>query len=147
MLRYVLSELRVVILMLISLALETLVKINVEIICPECRKETFLRREPVYEGLKKVGEKLFCVSCGKPFKDESEVAFQQKAANKVFGEEDKPKQIKVFSDEEANVRNCRRCTHYVVNPFAQKCGLTGREVLATDQCWSFEEKKVKAAGE
>ncbi len=122
---------------------------NVEIICTACNKETFLRREPVYEGLKKVGEKLFCVSCGSPFNDESEVSFKKKAASSVFSEADKPKQIKVFSSDEANVRNCRRCMHYVVNPFAQKCGLTGRDVLATDQCWSFEVKPVqeKADGE
>ena len=118
-------------------------KKKVEIICPACKKETLLRREPVYEGLKKIGENLFCISCGSPFKDESEVNFKQKAVNKVFSEADKPRQIKVFSDEEANVRNCRRCVHYVVNPFAQKCGLTGREVQATDQCWNFEEKKGK----
>jgi hypothetical protein len=128
-------------------------KKNVEIICPSCKKETFLRREPVYDGLKKTGEKLFCVSCGSPFQDESEVSFKQKPASKVFGDEDKPKLIKVFSDEEANVRNCRRCAHYVVNPFSQKCGRTGRAVQATDQCWDFEEKpkpeakKVESAGE
>lgn len=118
-------------------------KKNVEIICPACGKETFLRREPVYEGLKKTGEKLFCISCGSLFGDEAEVSFKQKAVSKVFGDDERPKQIKIFSDEEANVKNCRRCAHYVINPFTQKCGLTGREVQATDQCWDFEEKKVQ----
>ena len=37
---------------------------SLEIVCSKCGADTLLKREPVYEGFKKVGEKLTCASCG-----------------------------------------------------------------------------------
>lgn len=101
-------------------------------------------REPLYEGFKRVGEELRCAACGHRFASESEVPFKKSAAAKIFDESDRPKAARVFAENEAE-RICRRCAHYVVNPFVQWCGLHKREVEATDTCPSFERKPDRAA--
>jgi len=111
----------------------------VEIHCPSCQADTLLRREPRYEGFKKVGEKLFCASCRHEFASEAEVPFKQKRVPSVFSAADKPKHAEIFKGDEKG-RNCRHCKHFVVNPFIQRCGRHHREVQATDLCGDFEPK-------
>jgi predicted RNA-binding Zn-ribbon protein involved in translation (DUF1610 family) len=107
-----------------------------EIRCPACGGETLLRREPVYDGFRKTGEKLSCSECGHVFPDETQVPFIGIARPKVFSEGDRPAAVRVF-DEAEQRRCCRHCRHYVVNPFLQRCGLHHREVEATDLCDDF----------
>lgn len=114
--------------------------ISVEIVCESCGEETLLRREPVYEGLKKVGEKLFCTSCGHEYADEESISFKERKNPKVFDEDDAPKKLDIFNDDERE-KNCRHCEHYVVNPFKQRCGLHEKEVQATDLCFDFVKKE------
>ncbi|MFC1452903.1 hypothetical protein ACFLSJ_06115 [Verrucomicrobiota bacterium] len=109
---------------------------SVEIACAACGAETLLRREPVYEGFRKTGEKLLCASCGHEFASEEEVVFREAEAVRVFGEDDAPAHVDLFEEDEKG-RNCRHCRHYVVNPFVQRCGLHMREVAATDFCGDF----------
>ena len=112
---------------------------SVEIVCVACRQESLIKREPRYEGFKKVGETLTCASCGHEYASEAEVPFKQKAAPKVFDSSDAPRTIKVFRENEAE-RLCRHCRHFVVNPFLQRCGRSGKLVEATDTCRDFEKK-------
>jgi len=114
---------------------------SVEIVCTACGADTLVRREPVYEGFKKVGEKLLCASCGCEFADEESVPYKRaRKSPAVFSEADLSKHVDVFAGDEKH-RLCRYCQHYVVNPFTQRCGLHDRVVEATDTCPDFEEKK------
>ena len=124
-------------------------KAPVEIICSVCGAETFVRREPEYEGFVKTGEKLTCASCGHIYAGELEIQFKQKKSPAIFGETDKLKKPEIFGSEEIG-KNCRYCRHYVVNPFTQRCGLHNRIVQATDLCGDFikveEGEKEEGAG-
>ena len=111
----------------------------IEIVCAACGAEALLRREPVYEGLKKAGERLLCAACGHAYASEADVPFKQPKRVAVFTDADKPKAVEVF-DESDKQRNCRYCRHYIVNPFTQWCGRHHKEVQATDGCPQFERK-------
>lgn len=117
----------------------------VEIICPHCGAEAFLKREPVYEGFTKTGEELSCSACGFIFASEAEVPFKARsAAPKIFTEADRSETVKVFKEGE-NKSTCRYCANYVVNPFVQFCAHYKKEVQATDSCCRFSpvgEKKT-----
>ena len=114
-------------------------KSSLEIICTVCGAETFIKREPRYDGLTKVGERLLCASCGHEFACEDKVPYKEGKSVRVLGEEDLSKRVDVFSDDEKR-RNCRHCRHYVVNPFTQRCGLRHKAVEATDFCDDYESK-------
>lgn len=107
--------------------------------CQACGEESFLRREPVYDGFKKTGETLSCTGCGHEFAAESEIEFIKSAKPQIFSESDRSKKVKLFASDELG-RNCRHCKHYVVNPFVQRCGLHQVEVEATDCCPDFAAK-------
>jgi rubredoxin len=109
---------------------------RVEIVCSKCGADTLVKREPVYEGFRKVGERWVCTACGHVYDREGEVPFKETAAVGIFTDEDRPRRIDVFEAGEKN-RNCRHCRHYVVNPFTQRCGLHRRNVEATDLCDDF----------
>jgi len=112
---------------------------GLDIICSECGADAIVRREPVYEGFKKVGEQFKCSACGHIYESEAEVPFKEKKKVAVFDESDKARRIDVFDAEERG-RNCRYCDHYLVNPFTQRCALHFKEVQATDYCDDFEPK-------
>ena len=115
----------------------------IEIICPACGKDTLLKREIVYEGFKRTGEKLSCAACGHVFANETAVPFKIKEIVPGFGRQDLPPPPKVFGEQEVLEtvgRLCRHCAHYVVNPFLQRCGRSNREVEATDTCDQFTPK-------
>lgn len=110
---------------------------GVELICTNCGREAFLKREPVYEGFKKTGEVLSCSSCGFVFESEEAVRFKAKSvAPQIFTEADKSPDVKIFAKEE-NKAICRYCADYVVNPFVQFCARHKKEVQATDSCARF----------
>ena len=110
---------------------------RLQIVCSACGIETFLKREPIYEGLRKTGEKLACADCGHVFADESDVSFKDSAQPQIFTDADRSAKIEIFTSDDAE-RNCRHCCHYIVNPFIQRCGIHHREVQATDCCRDFE---------
>jgi ribosomal protein S27E len=117
---------------------------SIEIKCPSCGKETFLKREPVYTGLKKTGEELSCAACGFHFASEEDVPFREQAAGpKIFTDADRSEKVQVFSESEGG-RLCRYCADYVVNPFMQYCARHKREVQATDSCPEFSHAAEKA---
>lgn len=108
------------------------------ITCPACHNDTYLKREPVYEGFKKVGETLSCVDCGHVFENDDEAPEAKSPLASIFSDDDRPQKVNVFAEgEQAQI--CRYCTHYVVNPFAQRCDHHNRETEATDSCSDFEK--------
>ena len=113
--------------------------LSLEIVCVSCGKQSLVRREPVYDGFKKVGEVFVCVSCGHRYEQEADVPFKEQRAARVFTEADRTKAVDVFAGDEKG-RNCRHCVHYVVNPFVQRCGLHHRIVEATDCCGDFTRR-------
>jgi len=116
---------------------------TLEILCPACGQDTLLKRETLYEGFKRSGEKLSCAACGHLFPDEAAIPFKIKKTMPGFGLQDVPPPPKVFAEREvleAVGRLCRHCAHYVVNPFLQRCGRSHREVEATDTCDQFAPK-------
>ncbi|MBN2302647.1 MAG: hypothetical protein JXN60_09040 [Lentisphaerae bacterium] len=113
-----------------------------EIICSQCGADTFVRREPRYEGFSKVGENCVCVACGHVYENENDVPFKKKQQVSVFDADDVPVKIEIFKDNERH-RNCRYCKHYLVNPFTQRCGLHDKPVAATDYCDEFELKQTE----
>lgn len=116
----------------------------VEIRCGNCKKESFLRREAVYEGFSKVGERLFCAGCGFEFASEEEVPFLEKADTPaLFDASDRPEKLDLFEEEEGR-RICRHCAQYVVNPFTQFCARHKREVEATDSCENFQLRQEES---
>lgn len=120
-------------------------KASVEIICTQCGAEAFLKREPVYEGLKKNGETLSCSACGFVFSSEAAVRFKERGAvPEIFTAADRTEAVKVF-DEGENKRICRYCADYVINPFIQFCSRHKKEVQATDSCSSFAPGSEKPA--
>ncbi len=114
-------------------------KQSMAILCSACGADTFVRREPIYEGFSKTGETISCISCGHVFESEADVPFKDVGGPKIFSEADRSKAVEIFSSDEKG-RNCRHCCHYIVNPFVQRCGLHQMEVQASDLCDSFSAK-------
>ena len=113
---------------------------SMEIRCAVCHAVTLVRAEPVYEGFKKTGEAYICMGCGTRYASAEEAPFVHAAARpRVFTEADKPRAPAVFSDDERQ-RSCAWCSHFIVNPFSQRCGLSNKETQATDLCVRFEKK-------
>ncbi len=110
---------------------------SIEIICTECGVDALLRREPEYDGFKKVGDALFCSACGYQYASEEDVPFKVLHKAEVFTDADKSKTVDIFKEEELH-KNCRYCKHYVFNPFAQRCDLHKKFVEATDICDDFD---------
>lgn len=114
---------------------------SMEINCTACRKLTWVRKEPVYEGFKKVGEAYVCTGCGARYASAEETPFVRgQRRPQVFTESDKPEIPRIF-DESERQHSCGWCRHFVVNPFAQRCGLTNKETQATDLCVRFEKRE------
>ncbi len=114
-------------------------KQSMAMICPACNEDTFVRREPIYDGFRKAGETILCVSCGHVFSNEDEIPFKDTAGPTVFSDADRSKRVEIFRSDEKG-HNCRHCTHYIVNPFIQRCGLHETDVQATDLCDDFKPK-------
>jgi len=120
---------------------------SVEIICTACGADALLRREPIYEGFSKVGDRLLCSACGCEFEDEESVPYKEvRTGPAVFSDADRTEHVDVFAGDEKH-RLCRYCKHYVVNPFTQRCGFHNRIVEATDTCPDFDEQEEESMGE
>jgi rubredoxin len=94
-----------------------------KIFCPACRQESALKVEKIYHGLTPAGERKVCAFCGYEFADGEPEAIADRPPG--------------WTGDEELRKICRRCRHYVVNPFVEKCVLHSREVEATDTCPDF----------
>ena len=116
---------------------------KVEIICQNCKQETLLKREPIYNGFNKIGIKLSCTGCGIVFENEKDIMFKKSSTKKIiFTDEDYSKNVKIF-DKNENNELCRYCASYIVNPFTQYCSVHKKEVQATDSCDEFKKSSSK----
>jgi hypothetical protein len=116
---------------------------SLEIVCRSCGKDTLIRREPVFDGFRKTGERLLCASCGHVYGSETDVPFKAARRSNIFSEADKFRKVDVFSDADKG-HTCRHCKHYLVNPFTQRCGMHFKEVQATDSCSDFDAKSPRS---
>ena len=108
-----------------------------EISCTACGKRSMVRREPVYEGFRKVSEIVICVSCGQRYAKQNTIPWAEKMGGlALFSDADKAQAPQIFKAEERG-NSCRHCMHFVVNPFTERCGLHNRRVAATDICDDF----------
>ncbi|MFH1039069.1 MAG: hypothetical protein V1789_10435 [PVC group bacterium] len=94
-----------------------------KIFCPHCRQESAVRVVKKYDGFTPVGEVKTCAFCGREFGEEEPASIEERAPGWTRDGELK--------------KVCRRCRHYVINPFIQKCILRQKEVEATDTCADF----------
>jgi len=114
---------------------------NTEIRCAVCHAVTLVRAEPIYDGFKKTGEAFICTACGARYASAEETPFVPTSSRpSVFTDADKPLAPSVFADAERQ-HSCGWCTHFVVSPFSQRCGLSNKETQATDLCVRFEKKE------
>jgi len=119
----------------------------VEILCSQCGADTLLKREAVYDGFMKIGEKLTCSSCGFEFPSEADVPFKTRTQEpQLFTDADRSAPIEVFDDDE-NKRLCRYCANYIINPFTQFCSVHKKEVQATDTCNQFRPSEKNDAAD
>lgn len=94
-----------------------------KIFCPCCRQESAVKVVKKYDGFTLVGEMDTCAFCGYEFNEEEPEFINDHPPGWV---------------NDGNLKKiCRRCQHYVINPFVQKCVLHEREVEATDTCGDF----------
>jgi hypothetical protein len=110
--------------------------------CAACGQDSFLLRQPQYEGFTRTGETLLCAACGHVYAGEAEVPFLEKQTPVIFTEEDLSRDPNIFSSTEIE-HLCRHCAYYVVNPFMQWCGRHRREAEATGTCDQFETRLGK----
>ncbi len=116
-----------------------------EIACTACGRTALARIEPVYEGFKRIGEEVVCTACSHRYSGKDAAPFAAAPQQpRVFTEADKPRELKIFADDERR-KSCGWCAHFVISPFNQRCGITNREIQATDLCISFKPKP--AAGD
>lgn len=112
---------------------------KVELRCPACGRDSWLKRQTKYDGFTPIGEILSCALCAHVFDSEDEIEFKGSCKPKVFTKEDRPRPQTLFNDDETG-KMCRYCAEYVINPFLQRCGLHKCEVEATDTCPHFRPK-------
>ena len=114
-------------------------------VCPSCREDALFVTDAVYDGFRRIGETRRCTLCGHVIRDTGgRKVPPAKAASKAnplwdaFAKEDAPEASSLFDTEKETAKLCRKCAHYVVNPFTQRCMLHDREVEATDSCDQFD---------
>lgn len=108
--------------------------------CEKCHQETLFVSEPVYEGFKKIGESYRCSGCGALQASARTASANVDPLAALFGKDAAPEKISLFDVDAETACLCRKCAHYVIHPFTQRCGLHDREVSATDSCEQFEAK-------
>lgn len=116
-------------------------------VCPSCREDTLFITEAVYDGFHKTGETRRCSLCGDvvPVSEEKKTSGSRSPSRgnalwDAFAKEHPPSGPDLFDIEQETARLCRKCVHYVVNPFTQRCMLHDRVVEATDSCDQFDAK-------
>ncbi|MDF3128120.1 hypothetical protein P0Y35_02805 [Kiritimatiellaeota bacterium B1221] len=107
--------------------------------CDHCQQETLFIPEAVYEGVKKVGENLKCSGCGHLSAHKTAPAAKVDPLAALFGEDAEVEKVSLFDVDAETACLCRKCAHYVIHPFTQRCGLHDREVSATDSCDQWQK--------
>ena len=114
--------------------------------CPHCGEYAFFKEKKIYDdsfALK--GVKYICFLCGgeadiTPEKNTSKNSDSKldKLSEFLGGESVSKVSLDLACDE---VRFCCHCTHFIKHPFINRCGLTLKEVEATDSCGNFKAQE------
>jgi hypothetical protein len=115
-------------------------------VCPACGEDALFVTDSVYDGFRKIGETHRCTLCGHVIraagggKSASGKSSMPKANPlwDAFAKDETDTGPALFDVATETSRLCRKCKHYVVNPFTQRCMLHDKEVEATDSCEQFE---------
>lgn len=112
--------------------------------CPGCGEDTLFVSEAVYDGFRRTGEIHRCTACGHELRESGTAAGAvKKPAAKanplwdLFAAGEGEESPSLFDVEAETAALCRKCRHYVVHPFTQRCMLHDKEVAATDSCAQF----------
>lgn len=113
--------------------------------CNACGETGLFLHQAVYDGFTKVGDEKICAACGarQPSAPESTAARppqKPRLADLVFGTDPLPEKPSLTADA-SHLQICRRCLHYMVNPFTQRCAVHDQEVQALDSCPQFEMRE------
>ena len=119
--------------------------------CPQCKKETFLKKESVMDGWTKKGDVLKCASCGHVACELSEKTnsethssdpLKSSAAERfksILGVDDFEKKPVIDSSEE-ETRFCKDCIHLIPHPFILRCSRFNKDVNPMDDCPDFKKR-------
>lgn len=117
--------------------------------CPHCGKSSFLKKESLMDGWKKVGEVLKCASCGAavetlPAEKKADAPLEKTsktdALSALFGGIAVEKKENPLENTER--RFCRDCRHRVMNAFRIYCTHHEKDVNPMDDCPDFEKRDV-----
>ena len=119
--------------------------------CPHCGENSLLKEKKSFnDAFELCGCVLVCAFCGKEVKEQksSEKApgtqGKKSAADRLSqllgGEEVTKVSIAADADDK---RFCCYCAHYIKHPFMNRCGLTLKEIEATDRCENFKKKEAE----
>lgn len=117
-------------------------------VCPACRDEALFVTDAVYEGFRKIAETRRCTACGHVIRSGGganpaagpAAAPQANPLWDAFAKDERDDGPSLFNVDSETAKLCRKCRHYVVNPFTQRCMLHDRAVEATDSCDQFDPK-------
>jgi len=114
-------------------------------LCPQCGKNSFLKKESVLDGWKKVGDVLKCAACGavaEEIPSDTPSAPSAEAPKKsadalaaLLGGDDTVKVVNPLENEERKF--CRDCKFRVANAFRMYCSKHERDVNPMDDCPDF----------
>ena len=114
--------------------------------CPHCGEKSFVREKKNYDEafvLKK--SEFVCALCGRVLEGKepgrSAAAGKNSASDRLSALLGGEKVQKIsFAPEDGDGRFCLHCVNYIKHPFLNRCGLTLKEIQATDSCEHFEAK-------
>ena len=110
--------------------------------CPHCGEYAFFKEKKIYDdSFTLTGVKHICFLCGAEADIKAETGTGNSRGaldklSKLLGGETVGKVSLDLADDE--VRFCCHCTHYIKHPFMNRCGLTLKEIEATDSCENFK---------
>ena len=117
--------------------------------CPQCGKNSFLKKETVMDGWTKKGEVLRCAACGhlvcemKPEEngkpaDPLKSAAADRLKNLLGGEDFSRKPT--IKTEEAETHFCKDCAYLIPHPFLFRCSRFDKNVNPMDDCPEFQRR-------
>lgn len=116
--------------------------------CPHCGEKSFVREKKCFDDAFVLKKVLFvCALCGKPLEDKapnrSGVSGKNNAADRLSALLGGEKVQKIsFAPDASDGRFCLHCVNYIKHPFMNRCGVTLKEIQATDSCELFEAKSA-----
>lgn len=117
-----------------------------EIVCPHCKKESFLVKTNIMDGWTFKGEILICSLCKQKIADIKKDGKKNTPASDsgkldklvAFLGEVKAARPTIENNEEKTF--CRDCKYYISHPFMNRCNLHTKGINPMDDCPDFIKK-------